>query len=155
MARLGGGLRVQPAQSQRKWLRTCRVLSVLACVVTIIVLSSATDIILESIGVIPSGPLYDTGHLLLATAYCVVYSVLPSYLVARLAPDYPMRHALAFGGGLVFSTLGVIVTIQMQLGAMWYPVLLVAVTMPCGWCGGKLFEATSRPSARRLAELQR
>jgi hypothetical protein len=50
----------------------------------------------------------------------VVYSVLASYLVARLAPDYPMRHALAFGGvGLVFSTLGVIVNIQMQLGAMW------------------------------------
>jgi hypothetical protein len=134
-----------PLQGTRRWTR--RILSVVSGVVTIMVLSSATDIVLDSTGVLPSGALYDTGLLLLATTYRVAYSVLASCIVARFAPDHPMRHALAFGGvGVVMSTIGVIVNAHMHLGAMWYTVLLVVVAMPCAWCGGKLFEVTATVS---------
>jgi len=112
----------------------------LAGVVAIFVLSSATDLALEATGVLPRGPLFDTGLLFLATAYRIIFGVLASYLVARLAPDHTMRHALAFGAvGVVLSTVGVIVNAHMQLGAAWYPLLLVAVAVPCAWCGGTLF----------------
>jgi glucose-6-phosphate-specific signal transduction histidine kinase len=132
-----------PLHRKRLWTR--RVLSVLAGVVAIFVLSSATDLVLETTGVLPSAPLFDTGLLLLATAYRIIFSVLASYIVARLAPDHQMRHALAFGAvGVVVSTVGVIVNTQMQLGAAWYPLLLVAVALPCAWCGGKLFQLTAR-----------
>jgi hypothetical protein len=132
-----------PLRRMRVWTR--RVLSVLAGVVAIFVLSSATDLALEATGVLPGGPLFDTGLLLLATAYRIIFSVLASCIVARLAPDHPMRHALAFGAvGVVLSTVGVIVNAQMQLGATWYPLLLVAVALPCAWCGGKLFQLTAR-----------
>jgi hypothetical protein len=104
-----------PLHRKRVWTR--RVLSVLAGVVAIFVLSSATDLALEATGVLPGGPLFDTGLLLLATAYRIIFSVFASYVVARLAPDHPMRHALAFGAvGVVLSTVGVIVNAQMQLG---------------------------------------
>ena len=133
------------ASSGRKWLRTRRAFSVVAGVLIVMVLSSATDITLESLRVLPAGPLYDTGLLLLATAYRVVYSIAASFMVARLAPDKPMRHALAFGGiGLLMSTIGVVVNAQMELGAMWYPVLLLALAMPCAWSGGKVSEILVR-----------
>jgi hypothetical protein len=74
-----------------------------------------------------------------------MFSVLASNIVARLAPDHPMRHALAFGAvGVVLSTVGVIVNAQMQLGAAWYPLLLVAVALPRALCGGKLFQLTAQ-----------
>ena len=132
-----------PPHQKRLWAR--RVLSVLAGVLAIFVLSSATDLALEATGVLPSGPLFDSGLLLLATAYRITFSVLASSIVARLAPDHPMRHALAFGAvGVVLSTVGVIVNAQMQLGAAWYPLLLVAVALPCAWCGGRLFQLTAQ-----------
>ena len=121
----------------------------LAGVVAIFVLSSATNLALEATGVLPSGPLFDTGLLFLATAYRIIFGVLASYLVARLAPDHTMRHALAFGAvGVVLSTVGVIVNAHMQLGAAWYPLLLVAVAVPCAWCGGTLFQLTAQRAMR-------
>src|SRR5712691_9863208 len=132
-----------PLHGKRLW--THGVLSVVAGVVAIFVLSSATDLALEATGVLPSGPLFDTGLLLLAATYRIIFSVLASYIVARLAPGHPMRHALAFGAvGVVLSTVGVIVNAQMQLGAAWYPLLLVAVALPCAWSGGKLFHLTPK-----------
>jgi hypothetical protein len=142
----------EAAQLHGKRLWTRSVLSVLAGVVAIFVLSSATDLTLEAIGVLPNGPLFDTGLLLLATAYRIIFSVLASYLVARLAPDHPMRHALAFGAvGIVLSTVGVIVNAQMQLSAAWYPLLLVAVALPCAWCGGTVDIQVTRRVSRHGA----
>jgi hypothetical protein len=120
-------------------LRTRRVASVVAGLISIVVLSSVTDVVLEATGVLPGGALYDTGLLLLATAYRIVFSVFGCYLAARLAPDLPMRHALALGGvGVVFSLVGTIVNAQQNLGPAWYPLTLVAVAMPCAFLGGKL-----------------
>src|SRR5262249_5289900 len=80
---------------------------------------------------------------LLATAYRLVYGVVGSYITARLAPDKPMKHALAGGMiGLVLSIAGAVATWSRgpAFGPHWYPILLILTAMPCAWAGGKLCE---------------
>jgi len=40
--------------------------------------------------------------------------------------------------GLVLSTAGVIAATRMDLGPMWYPVVLLLTALPCAWLGGLL-----------------
>jgi hypothetical protein len=116
--------------------------SVVAGFATIVVLSVATDTVLESTGMLPTGALYDTGLLLLATTYRSIYSVIGCSIAARLAPDRPMRHALALGAvGVVVSIVGGIV--GRDLAPAWYSLGLAALAMPLAWCGGKLVELRS------------
>ena len=88
------------------------ILAVLAGIVVGAALSLGTDALLKAFGVFPklgnqmSDPLF-----LLATAYRIVYGILGSYVIARLAPDRPMQHALIGGVlGLVVSIIGAVVT---------------------------------------------
>jgi len=63
------------------------------------------------------------------------------YITARLAPDRPMRHALAGGiVGFVACTVGAVVTWNRgpAFGPHWYPLALVATAVPCAWLGGQL-----------------
>jgi hypothetical protein len=79
---------------------------------------------------------------LLATAYRIVISVAGCYITARLAPDRPMRHALALGVvGVVASAAGAVATWNRgpAFGPHWYPLALIALAMPCAWLGGKLY----------------
>jgi hypothetical protein len=81
------------------------------------------------------------GALLLATGYRTVYGVLGSYIIARLAPDRPMEHALVGGViGLAVSIVGAAVTWNKgpAFGPHWYPLALVVLAMPQAWAGGKL-----------------
>lgn len=119
-----------------------RIGAVLAGMAVGVVLSLGTDQVLHVLKVYPpwgesmSDPLF-----LLATAYRLVYGVIGSYVMARLAPDQPMKHALAGGViGVVVSTLGAVATWNHQppLGPHWYPVALIVTAMPCAWVGGKL-----------------
>jgi drug/metabolite transporter (DMT)-like permease len=124
------------------------ILAVLAGMVVGVILSLGTDELLHSIGVFPpwDQPAGD-GPLLLATAYRTVYSVLGSYVIARLAPDRPMQHALVGGVvGLVVSTVGAVVTWNKGpvFGPHWYPVALIVLAMPTAWAGGKLREMQLR-----------
>jgi hypothetical protein len=115
--------------------------AVLAGLVAVFVLSLGTDQVLHSLQVYPpwGQPLYDTGLLLLALAYRIVYGIVGGYVVARLAPRNPMRHALVMGiVGLVLSTAGVFAATRMDLGPMWYPVVLLLTALPCAWLGGLL-----------------
>jgi peptidoglycan/LPS O-acetylase OafA/YrhL len=118
--------------------------AVLGGFVVILVLSTAVDVILHATGVFPpwgkpmSDPLFA-----LATAYRIVISIFGCYIAARLAPDRPMRHALALGVfGVVVSTVATIVTWNRgpEFGPHWYPIALILVAMPCAWIGGKLGE---------------
>jgi hypothetical protein len=72
--------------------------AMLAGLVAIFVLSIGTDMALHASGIFPpfGQPMADA-LFLLATAYRIVYGVAGSYVTARLAPDRPMRHALALG----------------------------------------------------------
>jgi hypothetical protein len=139
----------------RLWTR--RVASVFAGLVTIFILSSAIDFVLESTGVLPGGPLFDTGLLLLAIAYRTLVSILGCYITARLAPDHRLRHALALGAlGVILSTLAAIANTQFHLGPDWYPIALILVALPCAWTAGRLAERGLIGGVRvgRVAESQ-
>jgi hypothetical protein len=98
--------------------------------------------VLESTGILPSGALYDTGLLLLATLYRSIFSVIGCYVAARLAAERPLRHALVLGGvGVVISVVGGIV--GRDLAPAWYSLGLAAAALPMAWCGGKLAELRS------------
>lgn len=110
----------------------------------VVVLSLGADQALHALEVHPpwGRPMHDTGLLLLALSYRIVYAVLGSYIAAWFAPHAPMRHALILGViGLVLSAAGAIATIPMNLGPVWYPVALVLTALPCAWLGGVLHRA--------------
>ncbi len=118
--------------------------AVLAGMFVGIVLTLATDIVLHVAGVFPPWGQSMVGFdaaLLLATAYRTVYGVGGSYLIARLAPDRPMQHALVGGVvGLAVSIVGAAVTWNRgpAFGPHWYPVALIVLALPTAWVGGKL-----------------
>lgn len=109
-----------------------------------IALTLGTDIVLHAMGVFP--PWGESmagfeGALLLATVYRTVYGVAACYIIARLAPDRPMQHALVGGIiGLAASTVGAAVTWNKgpAFGPHWYPLALIVLAMPQAWVGGKL-----------------
>jgi len=104
------------------------------------VLSLATDEILHLTHVFPSWGERNSGAvLLLAWAYRVPYNILGSYVIARLAPNGPMLHAMIGGFvGLVLSIAGAAATWNRDLGPHWYPIAVAAIALPCAWLGGAL-----------------
>jgi len=108
----------------------------------IVVLSLATDALMHATGIYPPWFQYMSDSLfVLATAYRCVYSVLGCYLAARLAPGRPMLHALVLGlVGFVLSIAGAAATWNQgrELGPRWYPLTLVAISIPLAWVGGKI-----------------
>ena len=118
--------------------------ALLAGMVVGIILTLGTDIVLHAIGVFPpwgQSMVGFDGPLLLATLYRTIYGVAGSYIIARLAPDRPMQHALVGGFvGLVVSIVGAAVTWNKgpAFGPHWYPLALVVLAMPQDWAGGKL-----------------
>jgi hypothetical protein len=117
--------------------------AVLAGFLAIVIITTATDIVMHATGVFPpAGEAMTNGLWLLATAYRIVYGVAGGYITARLAPDRAMRHALALGViGLVVSIVGAAATWNRGpgFGPKWYPLALVAIAIPCAWLGGKLY----------------
>jgi peptidoglycan/LPS O-acetylase OafA/YrhL len=89
----------------------------------------------------PWGKNMSDGLFALATAYRLVFSVLGCYVIARLAPDRPMAHAMVGGAiGLVLCIAGAVSTWNMDIGPHWYSVLLAVTALPCAWIGGKLWQ---------------
>ncbi len=123
-------------QRPRRVLR--RIGAVLAGLIAIFVLSTATDMALHATGVFPPwSERMSDALFLLALAYRIVYGVAGCYVTARLAPDRPMQHALALGAvGVVFSTAGAVA--MWDAGPAWYSLAVIAIAMPCAWVGGKL-----------------
>ena len=129
------------AQPPRRLSRS--LLALLAGMLAGIVLSVGTDVLLHVIGLFPAlGQPVSSPLLLLATAYRSVYSVISSYIAARLAPNQPMLHALVLGMvGFVVCIIGAVVTWNKgpAFGPHWYPVALVVLAIPTAWLGGKVF----------------
>lgn len=114
--------------------------AVLAGFIAVFVLSLGTDQIFHALNIYPpwDQPMTGTGLLLLALAYRIVYGIAGGYIVARLAPRNPMRHALISGGiGFVLSTAGAIA--MWDMGAHWYPIALALSSIPCSWTGAALY----------------
>ena len=129
-------------ETQRPRLMLRRIGAVLAGLLVIIVITTATDSVMHATGVFPpAGAPMSNALWLLATAYRIVYGVAGSFIAARLAPDRPMRHALALGVvGLVLSIVGAVATWDRGpgFGPKWYPLALVVIAIPSAWLGGKL-----------------
>ena len=105
------------------------------------VLSIGTDKLLEAIGILPHGNLWVSNALIaFVLFYRTVYNILGCYIVARLAPNHALRHALVVGViGTIISILGAIVTKDMDIGPAWYAWTLAALSLPASWVGGKLY----------------
>jgi hypothetical protein len=115
--------------------------AVFAGLIFIFVTHLGTDTMMHASGVFPPAgqPMFDTGLLLLASFYRGIYSVIGCYLTARLAPRNPMRHALILGGiGALLSTGGAVAL--WDYGPAWYPLSLIALSLPYARLGGRLFE---------------
>ena len=119
-------------------------IALLAGLLVGVVLSLGTDQILHVLKIYPPwGQTMSDGLFLLATAYRIVYTVIGSYIAARLAPDRPMWHAMVLGiVGLVVSLAAAVGTWNHEppLGPHWYAVAIAAISIPCAWLGGKLRE---------------
>ena len=100
------------------------VAALLAGFVVGIVLSLGTDVALHKAGLAPPlSEVWSNQLLLLATAYRTVYSIVASYVVARLAPNRPMGHALVGGAiGFFVGILGAAVPILLFRSQMSMPV---------------------------------
>jgi hypothetical protein len=136
-----GDREIATKQPRRRWRSAAAIFLGFAAVV---VLSLGTDQVLHVLRVYPpwGEPMDDTGLLLLALAYRIVYTVAGGYIAARLAPSAPMRHAVILGLiGLVPGMAGVIAAVGVDLGPFWYPVALALIGLPCCWLGGVLHRA--------------
>ena len=90
------------------------ILSIFLGFITVVVLSLGTDEVFHLLRVYPpwNQPMNDPGLNLLALSYRIIYTVLGSYVAARLAPSSPMLHAWVLGViGCVIGTAGAIATI--------------------------------------------
>src|SRR6185503_961624 len=115
--------------------------AILAGVVFIIVTHTATDFVLESLGIFtpPSEGFHTTWMVVTATIYRSLFVIGGGYITAVLAPKPPMRYVLILGIiGIVMSSLGAIATIPLGISPAWYPIALVVLSLPCVWLGGKL-----------------
>jgi hypothetical protein len=123
------------------------ILAVLVGIVVAVLLSTATDFALHAIGLAPSIKGGWPNRLLaVATTYRCVYGILASYIIARLAPNRPMGHALVAGIlGAIVSTLGAIATWSTTAGQHWYPIALALTALPTAWIGAKLWLMQSQP----------
>jgi drug/metabolite transporter (DMT)-like permease len=131
----------------RRTLR--RIGAVLAGLLAIVIVSTATDTALHATGVYPPlGQPMGDALFLLALAYRIVYGIAGSYLTARLAPDRPMQHALALGLiGLVLSIAGAVA--MWEAGPAWYSLAVIAIAIPSAWVGGRLRGMQVRARADR------
>ena len=109
-----------------------------------VILSLGTDQILHVLKIYPPwGQTMSDGLFLLATAYRIVYTIIGSYIAARLAPYRPMWHAMVLGVvGLVVSLAGAAATWNREppIGPHWYALAIAAISIPCAWLGGRLRE---------------
>jgi hypothetical protein len=108
----------------------------------VVILDITIDILLHATGIYP--PWFQpmsTSLWLLAVAYRMIDGTIGGYVVARLAPDRPIAHALILGIiGLLLSSAGAFATWNQgpEFGPRWYPLALVVVSLPCALLGGFL-----------------
>jgi hypothetical protein len=96
--------------------------------------SLAIDQLFYTIDVYPpwGQPMYEPELNLLALSYRIVLGIGAGWLVARLAPSAPVRHANVLGViATVLSTLGAIFALtQKDFGPAWYPIALALLSYP-------------------------
>lgn len=138
-----------PTSTSAPHRRLRSVSAVLAGLLCGVVLSLATDQALHVLRVYPpwGEPMHEPRLNLLALSYRILYTILGSYLTARLAPSSPWRHVWVLASiGFLVGVAGVVATVPMHLGPAWYPIALAVSAWPCAWAGGALHQR--RPPRR-------
>jgi hypothetical protein len=104
---------------------------------TVVILSTITDLVLEALHVLPYTKM-STSQLFLALLYRMAYTVLGGYVTARLAPKDPQKLVVILG---IIGTIAGIggVFAGWNLSDHWYPIAIAVTGFPCVWLGGKLF----------------
>ena len=122
------------------------IVAVIGGILAGVILTILTDMALHAAGIFPPlGQSTAHGPFALATAYRIVFGILGSYVIALLAPNRPMQHALVGGlASVIVNTVGAIATWNRGLSPHWYPIALIVISMPCAWIGGKLYLARAR-----------
>ena len=119
-------------------------LAVAAALVANAVLALALDQVFHLLEVYPpwGQPMHGTGDNALALGYRLVLGVAAGWLVARLAPRAPMRHAVVLGiVATVLASAGAAVALgEFDLGPAWYPIALALLAYPTVWLGATLHE---------------
>lgn len=113
--------------------------AVLLGFLTVVVLSTVTDVVLEALGIFPpvADGLFVTWMLILAFFYRSVYAVVGGYVTAMLAPDNRMKHVKILG---ILGTLGGVagIFVGWNMSDHWYPIALAVTAFPLVWFGGTL-----------------
>lgn len=135
--------KVAPAPSTFSNRRIGRsVLAIAAAFFGNAVLALATDQLFHVLGVYPpwGQPMFEAAPNAIALSYRLVYGVGAGWLVARLAPQAPMRHVSILGIiATVLSGIAAVVTVtSVKLGPSWYPIALALSAYPTVWLGGAL-----------------
>jgi len=131
---------IQAVASPKTTLRSVR--AVAAGFFAMVIVTGIVDQILHRLGVFPPwGQIsYAPVPYVLAVIYRTIFGIGGAYVAARLAPRAPRRHALYVGViGVVLSFAGVVAAFTRDLGPVWYPILLLAVTLPAARIGGMLY----------------
>lgn len=118
--------------------------AVLASMIVTVGLSYGTDYVLQSLGLMESKGLPLQGSEMLVVSiiiYRTIYVALGSYVLARLAPKYPMRFVLTFAVLGTLGSIGAALNPESQtLAPSWYNWSLAVLGLPAAWLGGKLYE---------------
>jgi hypothetical protein len=109
-------------------------------------LSLGLDEILHVVKIYPPwGERISGGLAAMATAYRMVFNILGSYVIARLAPNRPMRHAMIGGAlGFLAGAAGTVATWNRDLGPHWYSAAVALIALPCAWIGARIWERQVR-----------
>lgn len=114
--------------------------AVAAGFITVFILSVLTDVVLEKIGIFPlqtHPEAYTSWMLLAALMYRTIYTIIGGYITAKFSPNKPMKHVMTLAIiGCIAAALGAIA--NWNKSAEWYPIMLVVLSIPSVWLGGKL-----------------
>lgn len=113
--------------------------AVIAGFVALVILSVITDSVLEKMGVMKTEPFVENPVWLIAIIilYRTIFNTFGCYLTARLAPNNPMKHAIILGIICVLLTIVGLIAMW-DTPPRWYPILLIVLTLPAAWLGGKM-----------------
>jgi hypothetical protein len=97
------------------------------------------DAFCHQIGIFPRfGQDMTDSLLLVALMYRSALAFGGGIVTAKLAPSAPMKHVTALGVvGVVMSTLGALAA--WDLGHQWYPISLIAISLPMSIYGGEYY----------------
>ena len=91
-------------------------------------------------------PFFDTGLVLLASAYRAVFQVSGAYLAAMIARDKAKKAVWIIGILGTLLWLGG-TFLKPQAGPIWYGILGAALSLPTTLTGGRLYELRAKKTS--------